>query len=139
MKGTRKGMHGGGSRPLRTGAAALCLAALLLGGCAGTKDRKPKYLSVPVTYERHLEAVRNCKPIGAMTYHDFGVPNEENLLGLSFALHKASESSTRQTGSGDGTWKETSSKKSEAVGFRLFRCPPEFLRKVRAEMKGGKP
>jgi hypothetical protein len=137
MTRTTRGIPARPSRPFRAGATTVCIAALLLGGCASTKDLKPKFLAVPVTYERHLDAVRNCTPIGAMTYFDKDIPNEPNLLGLVFSLHKASESSTTHSqGSGGTVWAESSSRNEGFAGVRLFRCPPEFLDKVRAEMKG---
>lgn len=140
MTGTVWGIPERGSRLLRAGATSVCIAALLLGSCASTKDLKPKFLAVPVTYEMHLAAVRNCTPIGAMTYSDKDIPDEANLLGLVFVLHKESESSTTHSqGSGSTVWEETYSRREGSSGVRLFRCPSKFLDKVRAEMKGVAP
>ncbi len=131
-------MHG--SRPSRTAAAATILAAaLLLSGCAARTPTASnvRVLTVPVTYERHLDAGRNCKPDGAMTYFADRIPIEDDLLGLVFVLSKSAESSSDySSGSSPGTvWHTTSSGSSEGVRIRLFRCPPEFLGKVRAQMK----
>jgi len=132
-------MPGPESMPHRMGAVTICLAILLFGGCASTKDQKPKFLAVPVTFERHLEAVRNCKPIGAMTYFDKDIPDEENLLGLVFALHTSSRASTTHRTSAGNVWRETSSRMEDSSGIRLFKCPSEFLKKVSVEMRGESP
>ncbi len=125
--------------PLRAAAAAIFTATVLLSGCAAapTTASKARFLAVPVTYERHLDAVRNCKPVGAMTYFADKIPVEDNLLGLVFSLSKSAESSVDYSGGGSsGTvWKTTSLENSEGVGVRLFRCPPEYLGKIRAEIK----
>jgi hypothetical protein len=119
------------------GASALCISVILIGGCASTKDVKPKYLAVPITYERHRAAVCNCKPVGVVTNADYQVPNEENLLGLVFPLERSSESSSKNTsGTGGSVWTETSSSRNGVCAVRLFKCPSEFLQKIRAEMKG---
>jgi hypothetical protein len=120
----------------RAAIVALCAATLLASGCASRNNRQPNALIVPVSYERHLAAVRNCKPVGTIETSLTGIPDNGNFLALAFALGSHGESSTSHSYSGGTTWQESSWKQGSLVGYRIFECPPAFMETVRAGIKG---